>query len=47
MHQGYGALVEEARAGRRKDAALRHLSSVMAQCTACHALHRIELNPAD
>jgi len=47
MHQGYGALAGEARGERRKDAALRQLSSVMAQCTACHALHRIEEDAAD
>lgn len=47
MHQGYGAIAGEARGERRKDAALRHLSSVMAQCTACHALHRIEEGGAD
>lgn len=47
MHQSYGAIAGEARGERRKDAALRHLSSVMAQCTACHAQHRIEKGSAD
>lgn len=47
MHQNYGAIAAEARGERRKDAALRHLSSVMAQCTACHAMHRIEERPSD
>lgn len=42
MHQAYGAIAGEARGERRRDAALRHLSSAMSQCTACHALHRIE-----
>lgn len=47
MHHAYGTIAEEARGERRKDAALRHLSSVMAQCTACHAAYRIEERPAD
>ena len=47
MHQSYGTIAEEARGERRKDAALRHLASVMAQCTACHAMHRIEERPSD
>ena len=47
MHQNYGAIAAEARGERRKDAALRHLSAVMAQCTACHAMHRIEERPSD
>ena len=47
MHQGYGAIVGEARGEQRKDAALRDLSAVMAQCTACHAVHRIEEGGAD
>lgn len=47
MHQNYGVIAAEARGERRKDAALRHLSAVMAQCTACHAMHRIEERPSD
>lgn len=47
MHQTYGAMAGEARGERRKDVTLRHLSAVMSQCTACHALHRIEERPAD
>lgn len=47
MHQSYGTIAGEARGERRKDDALLHLSSVMAQCTACHATYRIEEHPAD
>ena len=47
MHQAYGAIAGEARGERRKDAALRQLSAVLSQCTACHAMHRIEERPAE
>ncbi|MFZ5636020.1 MAG: Tll0287-like domain-containing protein [Pseudomonadota bacterium] len=42
MHTEYAAIAEEARSGRRVDAALRTLEAVTAQCTACHATYRIE-----
>ena len=42
MHMEYAAIVEEARNGKRVDAALRTLEAVTAQCTACHATYRIE-----
>ena len=47
MHQAYGAIAGEASGKRRKDAALRQLSAVLSQCTACHAMHRIEERPAE
>lgn len=47
MHQDYAAIAGEARGERRRKATLEHLSSVMSQCTACHAMHRIEERPAD
>ena len=42
MHMEYAAIAEEARNGKRVDAALRTLEAVAAQCTACHATYRIE-----
>jgi hypothetical protein len=42
MHMEYAAIAEEARSGKRVDAALQTLEAVTAQCTACHAAYRIE-----
>lgn len=42
MHMEYAAIAEEARNGKRVDAALQTLEAVTAQCTACHATYRIE-----
>ena len=42
MHMKYAAIAEEARNGKRVDAALQTLEAVAAQCTACHATYRIE-----
>lgn len=42
MHMEYAAIADEARNGKRVDAALQKLEAVAAQCTACHATYRIE-----
>lgn len=42
MHMQYAAIAEEARNGKRVDAALQTLEAVAGQCTACHATYRIE-----
>lgn len=42
MHMEYAAIAEEARNGKRVDAALQTLEAVAAQCTTCHATYRIE-----
>jgi cytochrome c556 len=42
MHAAMNGVADEARGGQRVDVALARLADATAQCSACHATHRID-----